>query len=352
MVWHKIQVLYQDLQLRYANGFLKLDDVLHHRGITLQRQEQLLVSDFVLYLQVYWEELTDPKVIHALDHQLRRRWNQPDIYPGYDPEKHTAIDEYIFRVELMKTGATNFGHAPGLKDISTLSPIDIVNHVYTKNGIILDCEKHVEEQHRMVRHATRMHIKHSSSSRNATPPDHPRSFPCKCGASCVCRDLCTVEPDGGCLCEMMPEFYDAYELDMLADAALSSKYDGACVGEHVLYGAQSNEFAQLHVATAALAQDARHRLAAIRATRDVANAVRRLEWKWITDAFGTPEETGTAESPRTTRSSTARATSATPSPRGKADLNKPLPPTPTPVPGRKRLNLGSLRGLGKKAKKL
>jgi hypothetical protein len=370
IVWHKIQVLYNDLQVRYANKFIKLDDVIHNRGVTLQEDMDLTVQDFVILLQAYWEELTDPGVLGAFERCLRKQNCMETLHPAYDPRHHTLLDEYLLRIASLTRVNMPAPSRRGLKDVSTASPVEILNFVYAKNRIILDSEKRIEADHQAVRNAKRAKRKMNAiteklNSNNTAltailDPTDPKNFPCRCPKNCVCRDICIADPDGGCYCEMMPEFYDAYELDMLADEELQEEHDMP-IGEHYLGGAASNESAQLIIAGKAFADTPATRRALERITKEVEVYVRKLEWAFVKDKMHREldllpagmersnkrsvkkrtkriagGEEGLVETPTDERGRKAMVDTEgllTPMASGKGPLrlNKPLPPTPTPL---------------------
>lgn len=333
MIWHKVLTLYHDLQLRYACGFLTLQSVIHNRSITLRENKPLTVREFAWYLQLVWQELTDPELIASMDRSLRSRIITKDLLPGYDPDNHTEEDGLRIRMAYQNRAFTRMPHAPGLKDVSRASPIDIINQVYKKHGIILDCEKEIEASDNSARAMRRAGIKYiqkrTEERVTGLSPDDPRNFPCTCSRQCPCKDLCIVEPDGGCLCKMRPEFYSSYEGDMAAADSLEHEY-GATIGEHSLWGAGSNEEAQLQVATAALSRDPEHSTLMIKSARDAQNLARKLEWEYVRETMKTP----THGSPMS--------------------LDKPLPDLPpepmTPCPPSRKRLAGSIKSHVKRFK--
>ncbi|KAF2095537.1 hypothetical protein NA57DRAFT_79258 [Rhizodiscina lignyota] len=286
MIWHKVLTVYQDLRVRYACGFISRESVIHHHGVTLREEKPFTVKELSWFLQAAWAELTDPQLIVALDSALGARYLQEDLVPGYDPQKHSLEDELRIRQAYSNRGQNllkPLQYSPGLKDLSSASPVEIINQVYTKHKIIRDCEKVIEQSNKTEREVRKAGIKflqQRTQARTAGPPqpapDDPKSYPCECKRGCICKDLCTVEPNGGCLCRMWPEFYSAYELDEFAGEQLECE-TGTAVGESYLFGTPSNEFAQMQVAAIALSRHPVVGPELTRAASDVQDEMKKLE---------------------------------------------------------------------------
>lgn len=288
MVWHKIKTVYQELQLRYMSRFIALDDVVHYRGTSLKEVAPLTVADLITMLQMWWAEVTDPSLMATLHTHLRNRVVLPNLVPrGGLHNESMDIDDHL-KSSLRDRRRIRYAPAPGLRELTVESPVTVIDQVYKRHGIMLDCERDVENEDQSARAMRRAEMKallrRTPSVTDFKGKDYAEAqrdcLRCTCDETCACKDLCTVEPDEGCLCAMKTDFYIAYEADRVADESLERDC-GRSVGEHYLFGASSNEAAQMIVATAALSKCPSNARSMAKMARNLDSRLRQMDHEYI-----------------------------------------------------------------------
>lgn len=273
VVWYKILMVYQELQVRYQGRFISLADTLHEHGISPNgKRIPINVADFIGLLRTWWSILTDPAFMATLDFHLRSR------FPTLDGGAQQYSRQYEPRGNV----------SSGLQGLSSLSPRTLINQLYKKHGFILETERKFEAEHQMIRDTTRIEIKYLLRSKTlretGSAQEHPLvkqwKYYCVCGENCECESFCADSLDDSCPCAMPTPFYINYAADKESDLQLEQR-NGCTTGEHFLFGAATSEAAQLIVAQAALSKDLHHGASVDRTFRNVELQSRKIEYEYL-----------------------------------------------------------------------
>ncbi len=258
----KVRELFESLQVRLKSGFITHDNVLLERSWFADSYGPVTVGTMLIFLKTQWGILMQPDLMFTLDHAVRNS---------------NAVMSYMFSND--EDYAAHQAQAVGLWDFNRMSVAELAMRVWRKNSAVVEEElihDAAKKRDLAIERAESRYLKTVETIKGRaipgsevmqdvqqsqcpmqqvdenTPPLAP-PLPCVCFETCFCKTICMAQPFGHCMCYTNQLFTDIMiqaDTDMEARNMVAQE-QGQVVGQDYLFGASTNELAQMQVATAA-----------------------------------------------------------------------------------------------------
>ena len=272
MVCARVRELYDDLNVRFQNGFIAAETVLHNFGSGGTSFGVWRSRDMVNLLQEHWLILMDKHLVGTLDHAVRNRnyefmlatSNSKYSLEVSQPEEIDELEQRYETVLSSKDDRHTADKIPGLDDINHMSIADFVMRVWWKVEPTVEKESIEGKRNERLRMMARSQVKRRKSFNDLAEEALPNcirldngmlvgALSCECSLNCHCKSICNFDPWDHCFCKSNPlflQYLQQSDTENLVRDLLTKSYGQLSSTEH-LFDAPSNSVAQLQVATAA-----------------------------------------------------------------------------------------------------
>ena len=273
MICARVRELYSDLNVRFQNGFITNETVLHNFGSEGTSFGLWRTKDMVNLLQEHWLILMDKHLVGTLDHAVRKR-NYELLIATLNPKHFSEADQTKETSEPQGSCETKLSpgndmitaeDVAGLENINQMPIADFVMRVWWKVGPIVEKESIEEKRNEQLRMIARSQVKRRKQFNDLAEEALPNcvklddgtivgSMGCECNLDCHCKSICDSDPWDHCFCKSNPLFLQYLQQNDTENLVrdLLAKTCGQLSGTEHLFDAPSNSVAQLQVATAAL----------------------------------------------------------------------------------------------------
>lgn len=272
MVCARVRELYNDLTVRFENGFITAETVLHNFGSEGTSFGLWRSKDMVNLLQEHWSILMDKHLVGTLDYAVRSRnfelelttLNPKHFLQVAHSEELASFQEKTETELFPKGNMITVDDVPGLENINQMPIADFVMRVWWKVGPTVEKESIEDKRNERLRMIARSQVKRRDQFNDLAEEALPSyvklgngifigALSCECSSDCHCKSICTSDPWDHCFCKSNPLFLQYLQQNDTENLVrdLLAKSCGRFIGTEYLFDAPSNSVAQLQVATAA-----------------------------------------------------------------------------------------------------
>lgn len=193
----EVRRLYRDLQQRYGQDFGNGNVILHEAGRNGAKgsaRHPFSAVGMASLLEDMWRNLTDHRLVLALDRAIRTRKEEDDLV-GAGVIKEANID--VAPSAPHTTNSTD--KAEGLLDVNTMTPSSIYSMVWREQDADARHKtgKRIEEQSLLA--SCRAEVLEAAAAGKRPAEQMTEAAICTCKVKCACRALCNTK-DNQCSC--------------------------------------------------------------------------------------------------------------------------------------------------------